>query len=152
MEAKTCPHCNNQIPPEFAVMPVCTMCGGDLSAQPTNQQWASLDINEKKSHNCPSCQATLESVLITACPGCQAALEWVDGSPVVSTTAPTPPVAATPEPVAVLDQLPDDLPELPPEPVPEPIAQTPPPQPSPKEEPVKEGFFAKLLRMFGLKK
>jgi hypothetical protein len=161
MAEKLCPHCNHAVPPEFAVMPVCMMCGGDLNAQPT-QVWSAIDLQSGTSFNCPSCQTLITSVLTTECPACGMALQ---------------PGAAAAPPAAAAQDIPLDLvleeapaqeapvishieplelpsfvsaPDLvPPEPVrrPEPVAPTP-----SARQPVKEGFFARLLRMLGLKK
>ena len=59
MAEKLCPHCNHAVPPEFVVMPVCMICGGDLNAQPT-QVWSAVDLQGGTRFNCPSCQTTLD--------------------------------------------------------------------------------------------
>ena len=73
MSEKTCPHCNSTIPAEMAVMPVCYICGGDMSAQPT-QVWASIDMKQDNTRHCPECNEAIKSLLTMECPNCHAAL------------------------------------------------------------------------------
>lgn len=166
MSSKTCPHCQADIPAEFGVMPICFMCGGDLSAQPS-QTWTSLDIKADNTRVCPACNGEVKNILDTHCPHCSAPMPLPDSAPV----APTPePVAPTPEPVAPTPEPVAPTPE-PVAPTPEPVAEvslppipprpTTPPTPEPVEtkeeapEPDsrrKEGFFARILRLLGLKK
>ena len=169
MAEKVCPHCNNPVPPGFEVMPVCMMCGGDLNAQPT-QVWSAVDLKGDKTYNCPACNAEIKSVLVTECHACGTVLELAKQDAAAPVTPEVP--VATPEPVYVPEPEPVYAPE--PEPVvaskpdlvslpsfvaettretqPEPKVETkaePKPTPRPAK---KEGFFDKLLRMFGLKK
>ncbi|MBF2054919.1 MAG: hypothetical protein IGS03_15845 [Candidatus Sericytochromatia bacterium] len=170
--AKTCPHCNHEIPAGMEVMPVCVMCGGDINAQPT-QTWTTLDIQNQgqQSYSCHACGAAIASVLTTECPSCGVTLELAktSGSSAPEPVAPAPepvapePVAPAPEPVAPAPEpvapapapvsLPDFVEHPTPETRPEPVAPAP---ASRTAEPVKsaapEGFFAKILRMLGLKK
>jgi len=74
MSVKVCPHCSNQIPAELSVMPVCYICGGDLSATPSQPVWSSIDIKANNSRTCPNCKAEVKSVLATECPECKSSL------------------------------------------------------------------------------
>lgn len=159
MAEKVCPHCNHPVPPEFAVMPVCTMCGGDLNAQAT-QVWSAVDIQGGGRQICPACHTEVKSVLATECPQCQAPLQpGVTALAAVSLDThldtileePTPVVQPEPVGVAQPKSEPVSLPSFVSEPV---AAARPEPKSEPKPAPpvAKEGFFSKLLRMLGLKK
>jgi predicted amidophosphoribosyltransferase len=71
---KTCPHCTSPIPPEFAVMPICSICGGDLSSAPAAPVWSSVDIKTDNTRVCPNCHENVKSILAMECPNCGAAL------------------------------------------------------------------------------
>src|SRR5687768_15866572 len=74
MSLTNCPHCTTPIPPEFAVMPICSICGGDLSAAPAAPVWASIDIKTDNTRACPSCNENIKSILALDCPSCGAEL------------------------------------------------------------------------------
>src|SRR5437867_3953315 len=74
MNLTNCPHCTSPIPPEFAVMPICSICGGDLSAAPAAPVWSSVDIKTDNTRVCPSCNENIKSILAMECPNCGAAL------------------------------------------------------------------------------
>lgn len=168
--AKTCPHCNHEIPAGMEIMPVCVMCGGDVNAQPT-QTWTTLDIQSQgqQSYSCHACGTAIASVLTTECPSCGVTLELAkSGStaaaepvaaapePVIPEPVAPAPVAPAPEPVAPAPapiSLPDFVEHPAPEAKPEPVAPAPAARaPEPAKAPASEGFFAKILRMLGLKK
>ena len=73
MSETKCPHCSTVIPAEMTVMPVCYICGGDMSAQPT-QVWAAIDMKQDNTRHCPECNETIKSLLTMDCPNCNAAL------------------------------------------------------------------------------
>ncbi|MGV3525963.1 MAG: double zinc ribbon domain-containing protein [Candidatus Sericytochromatia bacterium] len=180
MTVKNCPHCNHEVPPEFAVMPVCMICGGDLNAAPT-QVWEAVDIKNQTTSDCPQCHTPIASILALECPNCGYALRQSGPAvsdpvapPVIPDTVPvfaepqapaTPPLAAEPvappampEPVAAAPAKPavppPSLAPVPDKPVSRPAEPLPAfgQAPPPAAPPVKEGFFAKLLRALGLKK
>jgi cell division septation protein DedD len=166
----------------MTVMPVCYICGGDMSAQPT-QVWAAIDMKQDNTRHCPECNETIKSLLTMECPNCNAALP-VPGMAIEdgekekekfnqmvqaaeaedkAAAAAAAPVAPAPEPVAppipepVAPPTPvakaPELPPIPERPVAEPVVSLPtPPAPSAPKAAPQEGFFAKLLRLFGLKK
>lgn len=155
--AKTCPHCNHEIPAGMEVMPVCVMCGGDVNAQPT-QTWTTLDIQNQgqQSYSCHACGAAIASVLTTECPSCGVTLELAKTSgstpepvaPAPEPVMPAPePVAPAPTPVSLPDFVEHPAPEAKPEPVALAAKTSEPARPA-----APEGFFAKILRMLGLKK
>lgn len=187
MSETKCPHCSSVIPEEMTVMPVCYICGGDMSAQPT-QVWASIDMKQDNTRHCPECNEAIKSLLTMECPNCNAALpvpgmavedgekekekfnqmvQAAEAEDKAAAAAAAEPVAPpTPEPVAppvpepVAPPIPEPVakaPELPPiperPPIPEPaVSQPTPPPASTPQNTAPEGFFSKLLRLFGLKK
>jgi len=70
MSVSSCQHCNNAIPAEFSSMPVCYICGGDLKATPSGQSWSSIDVKVDNSRICKSCGTEVKSVLAIDCPKC----------------------------------------------------------------------------------
>lgn len=156
----SCPHCTAPVPPEFASMPICSICGGDLKAAPSSPVWSAVDIRTDNTRTCKKCGESIKSVLALNCPNCgddvpppgqnvdaeQEKAKFEAAVTASNTAAPTPKV-----------EEPKPQPKI--EPVK--VVETPKvkeAQPQVKKEPVvekpvvKEGFFAKLLRMLGLKK
>jgi hypothetical protein len=136
----------------------------------------------QQSYSCHACGTAIASVLTTECPSCGVTLELAKSGttaaaepvaaapepvmPAPEPVAPAPepvapavpePVAPAPEPVAPAPapiSLPDFVEHPVPEAKPEPVAPAPAARAAepPKAAPVSEGFFAKILRMLGLKK
>lgn len=157
-----CPHCTSPIPPEFASMPICSICGGDLKSAPASPVWASVDIRKDNTRSCPSCSEPIKSILAMECPKCHASL--APAGEVVQDiekekqkfedavkSSNTPPPQEKPAPVPTPTPKPEPV-QVKAEPVRE-------PEPERKESPSmkdkakqKEGFFGRLLRILGLKK
>jgi hypothetical protein len=74
MSLTNCPHCSSPIPPAFAAMPICSICGGDLKAAPSAPVWSSIDIKTDNSRECPKCHTNVKSILAMECPSCGSAL------------------------------------------------------------------------------
>lgn len=74
MSVANCPHCTTPVPAAFASMPVCTICGGDLSAAPSAPVWASIDIKTDNTRTCPNCGEKVKSILALECPNCHSDL------------------------------------------------------------------------------
>ncbi len=74
MSVANCPHCTAPVPPAFASMPVCTICGGDLSAEPSAPVWSSIDIKTDNTRVCANCGEKVKSILALDCPKCQSSL------------------------------------------------------------------------------
>lgn len=71
MSVTNCPHCTAPVPPAFASMPVCTICGGDLSAAaPSSPVWSSIDIKTDNTRTCHNCGEKIKSILAMECPSC----------------------------------------------------------------------------------
>lgn len=71
MSVTNCPHCTAPVPPAFASMPVCTICGGDLSAAaPSSPVWSSIDIKTDNTRTCHKCGDKIKSILAMECPTC----------------------------------------------------------------------------------
>lgn len=161
---RICPACNAEVKSVFVLE--CPQCNASLA--PVGEPVADIEAERQKFEQLVT-QAHAEPVApVAPTPEPVAAAPVAPPAPVpVAPAAPTPePVKApepvkVPEPVAAAPSKPAS-PELPsfvdrPEPVkqPEPVAARPEPvrQPEPpKPAPAQEGFFAKLLRMLGLKK
>lgn len=159
MSVANCPHCMAPVPPEFASMPVCTMCGGDLKATGASPVWASVDIKKDNARTCGNCGESVKSILAMECPKCKASLA---------------PAGETVQDIEKEKQAFENLvkssnsapAQQAPTPKAEPMKATAPvkEEPAPKAEPVresssmkekakeKEGFFGRLLRILGLKK
>lgn len=72
MSVANCPHCTAPVPPAFASMPVCTICGGDLNAAASAPVWASVDIRTDNTRVCNNCGEKVKSILALECPSCKA--------------------------------------------------------------------------------
>ncbi|MFN8671785.1 MAG: zinc ribbon domain-containing protein [Candidatus Sericytochromatia bacterium] len=155
--AVTCPHCSSAIPAEFSSMPICYICGGDLKAAPSAPVWSSVDIRTDNTRTCKKCGESIKSVLALSCPNCGADVpppgaqvdaeeekkKFEDAVTASNKKVDTPPpVQQAPQPTPQPVQQAQPVRE----PVKEPVRE------EPKAEPVKEGLFAKILRMLGLKK
>lgn len=151
---RICPACNAEVKSVFVLE--CPECSASLT--PVGEPVADIEAERQKFEQLVT-QAHAEPVAPVA-PEPVAAAPVAPPTPEPVPVAPPEPVKV-PEPVAAAPSKPAS-PELPnfvdrPEPVkqPEPVAARPEPvkQPEPpKPAPAQEGFFAKLLRMFGLKK
>lgn len=168
MSVANCPHCTAPVPPEFASMPVCTICGGDLSAAPSAPVWASVDIRTDNTRTCHNCGEKIKSILALECPSCKAEIapagtkvddiekEKAEFEKMVTAsnqkTSPEP-VREEPksEPIKAEFKSTTSTTEV--KPYPEQKKQDKENFTSLKDkQKKKEGFFAKLLRMLGLKK
>lgn len=157
MSVPNCPHCMAPVPPEFASMPVCTMCGGDLKATGASPVWAAVDIKKDNTRKCHNCGEVVKSILAIECPRCTASLAPA-GDMVQD-------IEKEKEAFENLVKTSNAPPKETSAPKSEPIKATAPVKEEPvKQEPVKEsssmkdkskqkeGFFTRLLRILGLKK
>lgn len=174
MSVANCPHCTAPVPPAFASMPVCTICGGDLNATASAPVWASVDIRTDNTRTCHNCGEKIKSILALECPSCKAEIapagkqvddiekekEEFEKMVAASNAKPeNPPQDHKPEPVntsPVTEQKPTFKSDTSPseiKPYPEQKKENQENFVSLKDkQKKKEGFFAKLLRMLGLKK